>query len=137
MSFSQEVKRELCAVEIEQDCDALGECYGILLFANLFRQNGVRVITGNEEFARRVERLFFRAFGLQVEARRGAKEGRYVIEVTKHVPSQAGMGGGSADAAATLVAVLQAITNALTPSALKRSYTENVSCFTSSALLTP
>lgn len=83
MSFSQEVKRELCAVEIEQDCDALGECYGILLFANLFRQNGVRVITGNEEFARRVEHLFFRAFGLQVEARRGAKEGRYVIEVTK------------------------------------------------------
>ena len=83
MSFSQEVKRELCAVEILEDCDALGECYGILLFANLFRQNGVRVITGNEDLARRVERLFLRAFGLRVEPRRGSKEGRYVFEITK------------------------------------------------------
>ncbi|MBE6935337.1 MAG: DNA-binding protein WhiA [Ruminococcaceae bacterium] len=83
MSFSQEVKRELCAVDILEDCDALGECYGILLFANLFRQNGVRVITGNEDLARRVEMLFLRAFGLRVEPRRGSKEGRYVFEITK------------------------------------------------------
>ncbi len=55
MSFSQEVKRELCAVPVERDCDALGECYGVLLFANLFRQNGIRIITGNDDIAGRVE----------------------------------------------------------------------------------
>ena len=83
MSFSQEVKRELCAVPVEQDCDALGECYGILLFANLFRQNGIRVITGNDDIAGRVAFLFQRAFGLQIEPRRGTQEGRYVFEITK------------------------------------------------------
>lgn len=83
MSFSQEVKRELCAVPVERDCDALGECYGVLLFANLFRQNGIRIITGNDDIAGRVELLFRRAFGLQIKPRRGAREGRYVFEITK------------------------------------------------------
>ena len=83
MSFSQDVKRELCAVPVERDCDALGECYGILLFANLFRQNGIRIITGNKDIVGRVKLLFFRAFDLQIEPRRGAREGRYVFELTK------------------------------------------------------
>ncbi len=38
----------------------------------------------------------------------------YVIEVTKHVPSQAGMGGGSSDAAAVLLA-LNELTGAAVP----------------------
>lgn len=88
MSFSQEVKKELCAVPIEQSCDALGECYGILLFANLFRQNGIRVITENDDIAGRIALLFQRAFGLQIEPRRGAREGRYVFEITKKVQIQ-------------------------------------------------
>ena len=83
MSFSQEVKRELCAVPVEQTCDALSECYGILLFANLFRQNGIRIITGNTDLAERAARLFLCAFDLQVLPRRGAREERYVFEITK------------------------------------------------------
>ena len=73
---------------IEQSCDALGECYGILLFANLFRQNGIRVITENDDIAGRIALLFQRAFGLQIEPRRGAREGRYVFEITKKVQIQ-------------------------------------------------
>jgi DNA-binding protein WhiA len=83
LSFSQDVKRELCAVGIDKDCDALGEVYGVLLFANLFRQNGIRVITGNGDFAARVKLLFARAFGLDIEPRKGTDEGRYVFEITK------------------------------------------------------
>ena len=81
MSFSQEVKHELCAVPVEKDCDAVAECYGILLFANLFRQNGIRIITGNADFSGRIRMLFQRAFGLGIEPRRGAREGRYVYEI--------------------------------------------------------
>lgn len=83
MSFSQDVRHELCAVPVEKDCDALSECYGILLFANLFRQNGIRIITGNADFAERIRLLFSRTFGLQIEPKHGDGKGRFVFEITK------------------------------------------------------
>ena len=83
MSFSQDVKRELCAVPVEKGCDAVAESYGILLFANQFRRNGIRIITGNADLAARVTMLFQRAFDLPVEPRRGAREGRYVFEIAE------------------------------------------------------
>jgi len=64
MSFSQDVKTELCALPMESSCCTRAESYGILLFANVFRADEIRIITQNRAFAERVCALFQRAFGV-------------------------------------------------------------------------
>ena len=64
MSFSSEVKEELCREPIQKQCCARAEAYGALLYAHTFDHREVRIITSSAGFARRLPRLFRRAFGL-------------------------------------------------------------------------
>ena len=64
MSFSSEVKSELCRAEMGSKQCAVAECYGILLFCNLFSAREIRIITGSDNFAARLPKLFSRAFGI-------------------------------------------------------------------------
>ena len=68
MSFSSEVKTELCRAEVNRRCCALAEAYGVLLYANSFSLSQVRVMTESDAFAARLPRLFRRAFGLDFDA---------------------------------------------------------------------
>ena len=63
MSFSGNAKAELCRVPLQRVCCAVAEAYGVLLFANTFSAREIRVVTASPEFARRLPRLFRRAFG--------------------------------------------------------------------------
>ena len=67
VSFSSRVKSELCEARFEHKCDAVAECYGILLYCHSFTSEEIRIITSNNDFAQRLPRLFKKAFGLEFD----------------------------------------------------------------------
>ena len=67
MSFSAETKTELCRATLSRSCCALAECYGVLLFCHTFHAREIRIITENPEFAKRLPKLFHRAFSLRFD----------------------------------------------------------------------
>ena len=64
MSFSSNVKAELCRPTISRRTEALAEAYGVLLYCNTFTGSAVRVVTESRDFAERLPRLFKKAFGV-------------------------------------------------------------------------
>lgn len=83
MSFSSNVKAELCRAQVSRRCCALAECYGILLYCNTFRREQIRIVTENAEFAARLPKLFKRAFGLEFDTIPEAGEkGKRIFGIT-------------------------------------------------------
>lgn len=64
MSFSSDTKAELCREGLGKRCCAVAEAYGVLLYCNQFGAGEIRIVTGSEEFAERLPKLFKRAFGV-------------------------------------------------------------------------
>ena len=64
MSFSSNVKAELCRQPMVRRQSALAEAYGVLLYCNTFTGSAVRVVTESRDFAERLPRLFKKAFGV-------------------------------------------------------------------------
>ena len=75
MSFSSEVKAELCRLPLDKKNIALAECYGVLLYCNSFSPRELRIITASRPFAERLPRLWRRAFGLSFDRVSPEKEG--------------------------------------------------------------
>ena len=67
MSFSGNVKAELCRAGLQRNCCAEAEAYGILLYANTFSASEIKIITGSEEFAQHLPRLWRKAFGFSFD----------------------------------------------------------------------
>lgn len=67
MSFSSEVKTELCRPKPARRCCAQAEACGILLYCNRFSPSEVKIITESLPFAQRLPGLFHRAFGLSFD----------------------------------------------------------------------
>ena len=82
MSFSSDVKNELCRTGLDRPCCARAEAYGVLLYGNTFSSLEVRLITENESFARRLPMLLDRAFGLRFDRLPGEGERKYVFQLT-------------------------------------------------------
>ena len=68
ISFSGSAKAEICRYNASKNCCALAECFGILLFCNSFRFDGIRIITESREFAQLLPKLFKKAFGVGFDA---------------------------------------------------------------------
>lgn len=68
MSFSSDVKAELCRIKNRKPCCAAAECYGILLYCNTFSANEIRIITSSPDFAELLPRLFGKTFGFGFDA---------------------------------------------------------------------
>lgn len=64
MSFSSEVKEELCQIPLENAACIQAEAYGVLLFCNSFGASGIRISTQSHGFAARLPVLFQKAFGI-------------------------------------------------------------------------
>ena len=79
MSFSGDVKAELCRVPINRPCCAVAEAYGVLLFGYQFSAMEIRVITGSAPFAKRLPRLMHRAFGFVPDARAGTAKTTFTV----------------------------------------------------------
>lgn len=67
MSFSSELKQELCAVENKRDCCLKAECYGIWLFSKCFSLRDAAFVTENGRVARRMAALAAEAAGVIAE----------------------------------------------------------------------
>lgn len=67
MSFSSDVKEELCSLPLCDREAAMAEAYGVLLFCNQFSRSGVRITTLSPSFARRLPELFRLVFGLEFD----------------------------------------------------------------------
>ena len=68
MSFSNQVKTELCRGELSRRCCARAEAYGALLFCRSFTREEVKLVTGSDAFAGRLPELFRRAFKVEFDA---------------------------------------------------------------------
>ena len=82
MTFSGEVKQELCKQTISRRCCAQAEAYGILLFCNTFHSRQVRIITESPRLKERLPVLFRKAFRLSFDQVPEEKEGKgtFLIE---------------------------------------------------------
>lgn len=81
MTFSAQVKQELCRQTLSRRCCAQAEAYGVLLFCNTFHSRQVRIITESSQLKRRLPALFRKAFRLefdQLPAEKG--KGTFLIE---------------------------------------------------------
>lgn len=82
MSFSAEVKSEICKSPLSRGCCARAESYGVLLYCNTFTAREIRIITGSSDFAERLPKLFRRAFSLEFDeiiAKSASKKSSLVI----------------------------------------------------------
>ena len=84
-SFSYQVKSELCRVPVQRVCCARAEAYGVLLYCNTFNAREIRIITENPEFARRLPKLFHRAFSLRFDRLPQEQAGRekLIFQITE------------------------------------------------------
>lgn len=83
MSFSSEVKDEMCRSHINKKCCALAECYGAFLYGNTFSSDEIKIITENRAFAERLPKLMKKAFGFEPDmVPEDKKEGKLIISVT-------------------------------------------------------
>ena len=80
MSFSSEVKAELCRSDMGTRACAIAECYGVLLFCNMFTANEIKIVTGSNDFAARLPKLFERAFDITFDVLPSkADSGRHIL----------------------------------------------------------
>ena len=83
MSFSSNVKSELCRPEVAKNCCALAEAMGTLLFANTFASEQIRIVTESNDFALRLPRLFHKALGVSFDILpEGPLPGKQVYAIT-------------------------------------------------------
>ncbi|MBQ3251714.1 MAG: DNA-binding protein WhiA [Oscillospiraceae bacterium] len=61
-SFSGNTKAEVCRSLPQKHCCALAQSFGILLFANSFTDENIRIITESREFGQMLPKLFKKAF---------------------------------------------------------------------------
>ena len=67
MSFSAQVKQELCRQPLPRTCCARAEAYGVLLYCHTFTPGEVRIITQSDALKLRLPQLFRKAFRLEFD----------------------------------------------------------------------
>ena len=82
MSFSNQVKTELCRGAISRRCCARAEAYGALLFCRRFTREEIRVVTASPSFAKRLPELFRRAFRVEFDAVTASAAGKQTFSLT-------------------------------------------------------
>lgn len=82
MTFSAQVKQELCKQGMTRRCCAQAEAYGILLFCHTFHTRQVRVITESPQLKKRLPILFRKAFRLTFDQlpQEGEGKGTFLIQ---------------------------------------------------------
>lgn len=82
MSFSGEVKRELCKTLPSRKCCCQALCYGVFLYANRFDHREARIVTESEEFAAFLPGLLKKAFRLTFDRVPEQGEGKHIFAIT-------------------------------------------------------
>ncbi|MCD8353479.1 MAG: DNA-binding protein WhiA [Clostridiales bacterium] len=83
MSFSSDVKTELCQAGLDRPCCTRAEAYGVLLFCNSFSPFGIRITTQSQVFGDRLPRLFQAAFGFGFDQQpEPGESGKLTFQIT-------------------------------------------------------
>ena len=82
VSFSAAAKAEVCRILPQKHCCALAQCFGILLFCNSFRADGIKIITESREFSLMLPKLFKKAFGISFDLLPDG-EGKQIFGITE------------------------------------------------------
>lgn len=82
MSFSSQVKAELCRSSLSRRCCAQAEAYGVLFYCNQFTPRQVRIVTESAEFAQRLPALFQKAFRLAFDRMPEEGAGKRTFQIT-------------------------------------------------------
>lgn len=69
MSFSAQVKTELCKTPMQRGCCAKAEVYGTLLYASAFSHEEIRLSTEHIDIVKRLQMLLQRVFFITTEPR--------------------------------------------------------------------
>ena len=84
LSFSGSAKEEICRDLPSKRCCCQAMVYGILLFANTFNSETVRIVTESREFAFLLPKLFWKAFRMEFdEFPSVAAPGKLVFQITE------------------------------------------------------
>lgn len=67
MSFTTDIKTELCHVTPSAQCCVLAECLGLLLFSYQANREGIRLQSESQDVRKRAASLFRQAFGVMPE----------------------------------------------------------------------
>ena len=67
MSFTEDIKNELCRTQLTDSCCASAVCLGILLYANRFAVDRIRLVSSSHEVRKRAQILFGALFGCELE----------------------------------------------------------------------
>ncbi len=89
MSFSTEIKEELCKSAFSPKCCILAEMVGVLLFCSSFRREEIRIVTESEAFARRLPVLMRRTFQTEFDVIPEAGASKKTFAVTDEAKVQA------------------------------------------------
>ena len=79
MSFSTEVKAELCRVSMQRACCTRAEAYGVLLHASVFSHKEIRLSTENVFVARRLQALLQRAFSVDCAPQQAGRKLQHTV----------------------------------------------------------
>ncbi len=80
MSYSSQVKDEICRSWPKKRSTCLTQAYGILLFCSSFTQSELRIMTQSSTFAAKIPGLFKKAFGTGFDRQpEPGHEGRYIF----------------------------------------------------------
>ena len=82
MSFSSQVKGELCRAALSRRCCAQAEAYGVLLYCGQFDARQVRITTESPDFAARLPQLFRKAFRMEFDRLPGEGSAKRVFSIT-------------------------------------------------------
>lgn len=82
MSFSTQVKAELCRAPFSRKCCAQAEAYGVLLYCSLSTPAEVRITTESPEFADRLPQLFYKAFQVRFDRLPTEGAGKRIFSIT-------------------------------------------------------
>ena len=82
MSFSSQVKGELCRTALSRRCCAQAEAYGVLLYCGQFDARQVRITTESPDFAARLPQLFRKAFRMDFDRLPGEGSAKRVFSIT-------------------------------------------------------
>ena len=82
MSFSTQVKAELCRAPLNRKCCAQAEAYGVLLYCSLSTPTEVRITTESPEFADRLPQLFQKAFQVRFDRLPAEGAGKHIFSIT-------------------------------------------------------
>lgn len=83
MSFSGEVKNELCRTAVVRACCACAEMYGVFLCCHTFTPREIRIITESQAFAQRLPKLLECAFGVTFDRVPREEEQKFIFQITQ------------------------------------------------------